>query len=182
MKIMKDLLVKLVDGLLYAFIGPFNVMYIIPKFLNGISDDCKIPRFTIPWCHKTGLYMTFAGAAFAIYCALLMFLFGGGTPLVSYSPRKLMKKNIYGIVRHPMMWAINIVLAGEILFFGSWVLILYLVVWLRISHIIVVNYEEPQLERRFGGEWAQYCRDVPRWIPSLKKKTGSDGQKGTDGK
>ena len=45
-----------------------------------------------------------------------------------------------------MMWALIIVLFGEILLFGSCILIIWLLAWLRIGHLIVVNYEEPQLD------------------------------------
>ena len=32
--------------------------------------------------------------------------------------------------------------------------------------LFVVLYEEPTLRRKFGAEYAAYCRHVPRWIPS----------------
>jgi protein-S-isoprenylcysteine O-methyltransferase Ste14 len=38
---------------------------------------------------------------------------------------------------------------------------------MRIIYLIVANYEEPQLERRFGESWTEYCQNVPPWIPSF---------------
>jgi protein-S-isoprenylcysteine O-methyltransferase Ste14 len=40
-------------------------------------------------------------------------------------------------------------------------------------------YEEPNLRRKFGNEYEEYCRQVPRWIPrlrpySLSRTTGSN--------
>jgi protein-S-isoprenylcysteine O-methyltransferase Ste14 len=29
----------------------------------------------------------------------------------------------------------------------------------------VVFYEEPTLRRKFGAEYEEYCRRVPRWLP-----------------
>ncbi|MHA2314349.1 MAG: methyltransferase family protein [Candidatus Hermodarchaeia archaeon] len=34
-----------------------------------------------------------------------------------------------------------------------------------MNHIWFIKREEPDLERRFGDEYRQYKRNVPRWIP-----------------
>jgi protein-S-isoprenylcysteine O-methyltransferase Ste14 len=96
-----------------------------------------------------------------------MFLFGKGTPLVTSAPQKIMARNVYGYIRHPMMWALFLVVLGEILTFGQPILFVWLVAMCRIIYLIVVNYEEPQLERRFGESWKEYCQKVPPWFPRL---------------
>ena len=35
----------------------------------------------------------------------------------------------------------------------------------------VLGYEEPTLARRFGAEYEEYCRNVPRWLPRLRPWT-----------
>ncbi len=158
------------DGILYLFIGPFNVLFIIPQFLLGMEKRAGITPFSIPGGEIVGKYLTWLGAALAIYCTLLMNLQGKGTPLVKEPPQKLMDKNIYGLVRNPMMWALIIVLIGEIIWFGSYALIIWLLAWLRIGYLIIIDYEEPQLERRFGNDWIEYASRVPRWIPRFISK------------
>jgi protein-S-isoprenylcysteine O-methyltransferase Ste14 len=32
-------------------------------------------------------------------------------------------------------------------------------------HLFVVLYEEPHLRRKFGRDYEDYCRRVPRWLP-----------------
>jgi protein-S-isoprenylcysteine O-methyltransferase Ste14 len=113
-----------------------------------------------------------SGTALAIWCAVLMFLFGEGTFLVTSAPKKIMTRNIYGIVRHPMMWALYIIVLGEILTFGHFILIVWLFAMIRIIYLIVANYEEPQLERRFGESWKEYCQKVPPWIPRFSFRKG----------
>jgi protein-S-isoprenylcysteine O-methyltransferase Ste14 len=66
------------------------------------------------------------------------------------------------------MWALFIVVLGEALTFGQWILFVWLIAMSRIIYLIVVNYEEPQLERRFGESWVEYCKEVPRWLPRFK--------------
>jgi len=34
-------------------------------------------------------------------------------------------------------------------------------------HLMVVLCEEPTLRNKFGVDYDEYCRQVPRWIPSL---------------
>ena len=76
-----------------------------------------------------------------------------------------MTRNIYGYVRHPMMWALFIIVLGEILTFGHFILFVWLIAMVRIIYLIVAYYEEPQLERRYGESWNEYCKKVPPWIP-----------------
>jgi protein-S-isoprenylcysteine O-methyltransferase Ste14 len=163
-------ILKILDGTLYSFIGPFTVMYIIPQFLMKVVPIDHQDGFGIPAVETFGIVLMWSGAALAIWCTILMFLFGRGTPLVTSSPQEIMMRNVYGIVRHPMMWAIFIVVLGEIFTFGHFILIIWLIALIRIIHLIVTNYEEPQLERRFGENWKAYCEKVPRWIP----KSGSE--------
>lgn len=79
-----------------------------------------------------------------------------------------MTRNIYGRMRHPMMWALYIIVFGEILVFGHFILLVWLIAMVRIIYLIVHNYEEPQLERRFGESWKEYCEQVPPWMPKFK--------------
>jgi len=37
-------------------------------------------------------------------------------------------------------------------------------------HLFVVFYEERDLRGRFGGEYEDFCRQVPRWVPRLTRR------------
>lgn len=160
---------KLLDGLLYGFIGPFSMLFIIPQFLLKIDNRPNIDGFGLPLIEGIGKCFMWFGAALAIWCSVVMFIAGKGTPLVVTPPKKILTKGIFGIIRHPMMWAITFVLIGESVAFGSYILIIWLIAWIRIGHLIVVNYEEPQLLDRFGNDYKEYCNKVPRWIPNIFK-------------
>jgi protein-S-isoprenylcysteine O-methyltransferase Ste14 len=32
-------------------------------------------------------------------------------------------------------------------------------------HVALVRFEEPELKRRFGERYSEYCQRVPRWLP-----------------
>jgi protein-S-isoprenylcysteine O-methyltransferase Ste14 len=162
------IMIKLIDGALYGFIGPFSVLYIIPQFLMKLAGIKTEEGFGIPAVETIGIIIMWSGTALAIWCALLMFIYGQGTFLVTSAPKKMMTRNIYGVVRHPMMWALFIIVFGEILLFGHVVLLVWLIAMVRIIYLIVTNYEEPQLESRFGESWTEYCSKVPAWIPRFR--------------
>lgn len=161
-------LLRLVDGALYGWIGPFSVLYIIPQFIMATTNIKSQEGFGFLWIKIVGMILMWSGAALAIYCSILMMVLAKGTPLVTSAPKKLLARNIYKYIRHPMMWALFIVVLGEALTFGQWILFVWLIAMSRIIYLIVVNYEEPQLERRFGESWVEYCKEVPRWLPRFK--------------
>jgi protein-S-isoprenylcysteine O-methyltransferase Ste14 len=35
-------------------------------------------------------------------------------------------------------------------------------------HLFVVFYEEPTLRGKFGPDYAEYCRNVRRWLPRTR--------------
>jgi protein-S-isoprenylcysteine O-methyltransferase Ste14 len=165
-------IINIIDGALYGFIGPFCVLYIIPQFLMNLVKIKTRDGFGIPGVETTGIIIMWSGTALAVWCAALMFLFGKGTFFVTSAPKKIMTRNIFGYVRNPMMWALFIIVFGEILVFGHFILLVWLIAMIRIIYLIVANYEEPQLERRFGESWIEYCRKVPPWIPRFNLRKG----------
>jgi protein-S-isoprenylcysteine O-methyltransferase Ste14 len=79
----------------------------------------------------------------------------------------LVKDGPFRYVRNP------IYLAGVTLLLG--VGVLYLpwrvvdqglpLLLLAYFHVAVVRLEEPELRRRFGSKYEEYCERVPRWLP-----------------
>lgn len=168
-KYVHKITLRAVDGALYGFVGPFSVLYIIPRFLMNISNTKSLAGFGIASIKIAGFIIIWLGAALAIWCTILMFLFGKGSPLVTSSPQKILNRSIYAYVRNPMMWSLLFVTFGQTLMYGQLILFVWLIALSRILHLVVVNYEEPQLELRFGEGWKEYCQKVPRWFPHFRK-------------
>ncbi len=155
----------LIDCALYGFIGPFSVLYIIPRFLMETVPIHTRHGFGFHGVAIAGGVIMEAGAALALWCTALMFYYGKGSPFLSYHPEVMLNRNVYSYLRNPMMWSIYIVLFGEIFLFGHPALIFWWIAMLRIGYKIVKDYEEPELERRFGAAWIEYSRKVPAWLP-----------------
>jgi protein-S-isoprenylcysteine O-methyltransferase Ste14 len=44
------------------------------------------------------------------------------------------------------------------------------VIFFAGTMLFVLFVEEPSLRKKFGAEYEEYCRRVPRWIPRLRTK------------
>ena len=59
----------------------------------------------------------------------------------------------------------GLALSGAGLFYHSIPLLGYAGVFLLITHLFVLVYEEPTLLQTFDGDYEAYCRRVGRWWP-----------------
>jgi protein-S-isoprenylcysteine O-methyltransferase Ste14 len=75
----------------------------------------------------------------------------------------------YRFVRHPIYLAGVPLLSGAALLYAppSGADLVGAVVVLAVFHWRVIRAEEPALRRRFGAEYEEYCRRVPRWLPRV---------------
>jgi len=111
-----------------------------------------------------------AGAALYVVTAFWGFaLRGRGTPAPIDPPKKLVVEGPYRVVRNPMYWAVAAVIMGEATLFHSLTLVELAVALFSGAMLFVLFYEEPALLRKFGAEYEDYCRRVPRWIPRFSK-------------
>jgi protein-S-isoprenylcysteine O-methyltransferase Ste14 len=115
-----------------------------------------------------GWVLVILGGGLAIWCALIFRLRGEGTPHpFALKTKHLVTTGPFAFVRNPMMWGIGALLIGLALLLGS------LGLWFGFAFFVlfvtrfVPRFEEPDMERRFGQEYRDYCRQVPRWWPWL---------------
>jgi protein-S-isoprenylcysteine O-methyltransferase Ste14 len=100
---------------------------------------------------------------------ILTFIRIGRGTLAPWSPtRKLVVGGMYAYVRNPMILGVITVLVGESLMLSSVGILTWAILVFLINTVYFVFSEEPGLEKRFGEEYREYKRDVPRWIPRRK--------------
>src|SRR3989441_12702861 len=105
------------------------------------------------------------GAALALWCIGTFAFVGRGTPAPFDPPRRLVVRGPYRMVRNPMYLGAGLALAGAALFYQSLPLLGYAGLFLLITHLVVVWYEEPTLRWTFESDYEAYCRRVGRWWP-----------------
>ena len=104
----------------------------------------------------------------ALWCLVVFVVRGHGTPAPFDAPRKLVAIGPYRYIRNPMYVGGGLALLGFGLLQTSPSIVLFVPVWWLLFHVMVLVYEEPVLRAKFGSDYDDYCRRIPRWIPSLR--------------
>jgi protein-S-isoprenylcysteine O-methyltransferase Ste14 len=104
---------------------------------------------------------------------------GLGTPAPVAPTKNLVVTGLYRYVRNPIYVAVAAIILGQAMLFGDWRLILLGALFWLACHVFVVAYEEPTLQRTFGGEYETYRANVPRWLPRATPwRALQDGSRG----
>jgi protein-S-isoprenylcysteine O-methyltransferase Ste14 len=109
--------------------------------------------------------LLFLGAAIYLWCAWDFSVEGLGTPAPIDAPKKLVVRGLYRFVRNPMYLGVFCIVASRALYFWSLPVLLYFMVAASCAILFVHLYEEPQLRKVFGEQYADYCRRVRGWLP-----------------
>jgi protein-S-isoprenylcysteine O-methyltransferase Ste14 len=130
-----------------------------------LSSTGIVPPSTIGAWQIAGMLFGVSGAALALACILTFVFVGRGTPAPFDPPRRLVVRGPYRVVRNPMYLGAGLALAGAALFYQSIPLLGYAGLFLLITHVFVVVYEEPTLRHTFERDYDAYCRRTGRWWP-----------------
>jgi len=107
------------------------------------------------------------GLFLAAWTVMLFTKFGRGTPAPWDPPQKLVVRGPYRYVRNPMITGVLFMLASEALLFQSRPIFFWLLFFFLLNILYFPLFEEKSLEKRFGADYLEYKKHVPRWIPSL---------------
>jgi len=144
----------LAPGMVAGYI-PFALLRIGSQAQSGFLSYLAFP-----------LWVT--GIATLIWCFWDFVQKGKGTPAPIDPPKELVVSGLYNYVRNPMYVGIILILIGHFVWFGFWSLVAYAVIVFIAFSTFVIFYEEPNLKKRFGAAYEEYCKRVPRWIPRIK--------------
>jgi len=86
-------------------------------------------------------------------------------------------RGIYARIRHPRYVGSFLAILGACFLAGTRATWVIAAVWLLLTRIAIV-LEERELRNRFGASYEEYCRRVPRFVPSSAKAAETaDGEK-----
>ncbi len=144
-----------------CFIG-FLLIYLPARILSWAGI---VRPAAMAWPQFAGMAIGTAGALVALWCVFTFVVKGKGTPAPFDPPRRLVIQGPYRFVRNPMYMGAALALAGAACFYKSTALLAFAVIFLFVTHLFVIGYEEPTLRRTFGPDYEEYCRRVRRWLP-----------------
>jgi protein-S-isoprenylcysteine O-methyltransferase Ste14 len=156
--------------LISILVFPVTMTLVIPALIVT-SADVRMPDLSSP--AMIGL-VTIGGLLIGGGLGLMtstMTLFdrvGKGTlgvGTVLGEPVHLVVRGPYRHVRNPMITGVLCILLGEAAATASGWLLGWFAIFLTFQLIAIRFWEEPHLVKRFGSEYVDYRRNVPRWIP-----------------
>jgi protein-S-isoprenylcysteine O-methyltransferase Ste14 len=136
--------------------------------------DKYVPVHFPAWLIAPGVVLILAGAALGLATTGLFIIEGRGTPAPFDPPKKFVPRGPYTLVRNPMYVGGIWLLLGFGLYLASASITLLGLAAFLLVHIFVVAAEEPGLRKRFGRDYEEYCKAVPRWIPRLTRRPGNN--------
>ena len=112
-----------------------------------------------------GAALILAGLA-VWYATVRLFAREGEGTLAPWDPtRRLVVSGPYRYVRNPMISGVVLVLTGEAALLGSVGVLAWAAIFFTVNAVWFPLVEEPGLRRRFGTDYEEYSRSVPRWVP-----------------
>ena len=159
---------------LRSLILPITVVVIIPFLHVGHFRPIGLRlRFSVPFLQiPLGTLVFCSGLALFVITIRLFVRKGKGTLAPWDPPQKFITVGVYRHVRNPMICGVLFMLIGETVFFGSWSLLIWTLIFGVGNTLYFLLSEEPGLARRFGEDYLVYRRNVPMWIPRLRPWVG----------
>ena len=146
---------------------PFVVVVLIPLRIARRGDATLAPADSAPRAaaQLAGVVLLLIGA-WLFTSSLRRFVIDGRGTLAPWDPpRTLVVRGPYRRVRNPMISGVVCMLFAEALVLGSRVQLEWAVVFLLVNAVYIPLLEEPFLRARFGADYDEYCRNVPRLFP-----------------
>ena len=75
---------------------------------------------------------------------------------------------IYSRIRHPRYTASFLAILGACFLAGTPAMWMVAAAWLVLM-LVAISFEEQEMGARFGAEYADYCKRVPRFLPLVGK-------------
>jgi protein-S-isoprenylcysteine O-methyltransferase Ste14 len=145
---------------LWFVVAPGLVVVVVPWWLTGWQMG-PVPAVV----RIVGVVLLVAGGAVLIRAFARFVTEGRGSPVPVAPPQRLVVGGLYRYVRNPMYLAVAACIVGQAMLLGRAVLAGYAVIVWTVQALFVRVWEEPDLVRRFGPDYAAYRQAVPAWWP-----------------
>jgi protein-S-isoprenylcysteine O-methyltransferase Ste14 len=143
---------------------PGTLLWLTEPDTLGLWKSAPATRLALP---LLGLLLIGLGHVLMVATIRLFMTVGQGT-LAPWNPtQRLVVQGVYRHVRNPMISGVFFVLLGEAILGASLPLLGWFILFVIANVIYIPLAEEPGLVKRFGAEYEEYRRNVPRWIPRL---------------
>lgn len=151
--------------LLSILVLPATVTVVVPYLILADRPAPAVPLGLRLAAALVGVCLLAAGLLLAGVTIRQFARIGRGTLAPWDPPRRLVVSGVYRHVRNPMITGVLLVLLAEALLFLSPALLAWAAAFFAINATYIPFVEERGLEQRFGNDYREYRRHVPRWVP-----------------
>lgn len=120
------------------------------------------------WLDALGILVVLAGQALRITVIGFKYIQRGGKNRQVHADH-LVTGGVFALSRNPLYVGNILVLFGLFIIWNAPLVYLVCVPFTLLGYMGIVAAEEAFLARKFGAEYAEYCRTVNRWLPDLTK-------------
>ena len=151
----RSLAAKFAYGFFFTVLIPLG----LAAWAKATSDIIRGPRIhSLP----LGLTLCAIGAALLLSGWIALWVHGGGLPMNISPPPRYVARGIYSLMPHPIYVGFSLLCAGVAISFGSasglWLVTPFVILGCAA---LVLGYESPDLEERFGSVHTANCRILP---------------------
>jgi len=138
----------------------------MPLLLIFLNNYFNLLVYTNLYLKIIGIALIAVGLSVVAYSTMLHIKTGRITPLPAIEqPKQFIVNGLYGYCRNPMYLAEIFIFLGLFSLSGYILLFFYPIAFFLIVNMLVIYLEEPEMQRKFGKQYAEYVKKVPRWIP-----------------
>jgi len=148
---------------------PFVVVVVVPVWLarrNGVVVRLGTGAGEV-LSQVVGVPLVMVGLVLFVASLRRFATEGEGTLAPWDPPRRLVVRGPYRYVRNPMISGVAFVALGLSLVLLSWPHLEWALLFFAINAVYIPLVEERGLRERFGAEYENYCRHVPRLVPRI---------------
>ena len=156
-----------IKSLLFGLTVGLVLMILLPYFMTTINNQVSLPVVNHIFLKIVGVILVGLGVFIFLFNTFAFKRYGRGTPVPIEPPKELVAEGLYKYVRNSMYLGYFGIVFGEFFILGHLSLLIYAIAFVILTHLYVVFVEEPGLKERFGNNYKQYLKSVPRWLPKL---------------
>jgi len=140
----------------------------IPLLLIFLNNYFNLLVYNNLYLKIIGVAFLAAGLSVVVYSTILHIKTGRITPLpVIEQPKQFIVNGLYKYCRNPMYLAETFIFLGLFFLLGYILLFFYPMAFFLIVNMLVIYLEEPEMQKKFGKQYVEYVKKVPRWIPKI---------------
>jgi len=152
----------------WTLIAPIIFLTVVYYLNRAIDKYFNLPK--IPFNLNLIAYPLIIIGIIIIFSVFYLFInFGEGTPIPKqltskFATKKLVTNGVFKYSRNPFAIGMLMTLVGFGFYIKSYFMIILTIIIFIGGYLFIVYVEEPDMEQRFGLQYLEYKKKVPRWI------------------